>query len=82
MKPDEIKAFLIGHSEATKCMIEILVKEKNRKFEKLDKEMFDLINENRQLKDSLQFSQDEIDENKAAITELNYENKAIKIELM
>ena len=71
MGPEEINAFLSGHSSATKAMIEIFVSESNRRFERMESLVNDLRNENRNLKESLQFTQAQVDENIATIKTLN-----------
>ena len=70
MTPEEVKAYLSGHSEATKNMIEIFMKENNRRFEKLEDQFNKMKVENAELRESLQFSQGEIDTLKSTIEEL------------
>ena len=73
MTPEEIKAYLNGHSEATKSMIEIFVSNNSRKFERLESLVNDLRHENCTLREQLKVCEIQVEENIASIQELQKE---------
>ena len=78
MTPDEIKAYLSGHSEATKSLIEVFVNEPSRKFERFEDKLNNLRQENNNLRDEVDACKSQINENVITIQQLESDKTALQ----